>query len=66
MQKVSAGYFIIMYFIAELTYAILSLVDQFSISPTAHFSHVGGFLTGILIVGIFKGVKGESCKKKEK
>ena len=66
MRKVSAGYFIITYFIAELTYAIVSLVDPFSIGQTAHFAHIGGFIAGVIIAGIFKGIKGESYKKKKK
>jgi len=66
MRKVSAGYFIITYFIAELTYAIISLVDPFAIGQTAHFAHVGGFIAGAIIAGIFKGVKGDSYKKKKK
>ena len=66
MRKVSAGYFIITYFIAELTYAIVSLVDPFSIGQTAHFAHIGGFIAGAIIAGIFKGVKGDSYKKKKK
>ncbi|MBY8984723.1 MAG: rhomboid family intramembrane serine protease [Candidatus Lokiarchaeota archaeon] len=66
MRKVSAGYFIITYFIAELTYAIVSLVDPFSIGQTAHFAHIGGFIAGAIIAGIFKGVKGDSYKTKKK
>ncbi|MHA2010260.1 MAG: rhomboid family intramembrane serine protease [Promethearchaeota archaeon] len=66
MRKVSAGYFIITYFIAELTYAIVSLVDPFSIGQTAHFAHVGGFIAGAIIAGIFKAAKGNSYKKKKK
>ncbi|MHA2280409.1 MAG: rhomboid family intramembrane serine protease [Promethearchaeota archaeon] len=66
MRKVSAGYFIITYFIAELTYAIVSLVDPFSIGQTAHFAHIGGFIAGAIVAGIFKGIKGESFNKKKK
>ena len=66
MRKVSAGYFIITYFIAELTYAIVSLSNPFGMGQTAHFAHVGGFIAGAIIAGIFKGVKGESYKKKKK
>ena len=65
-RKVSAGYFIITYFIAELTYALVSLMDPFSIGQTAHFAHIGGFIGGAVIAGIFKAVKGESYKKKKK
>ena len=65
MRKVSAGYFIITYFIAELTYAIYSLADPFGMGSTAHFAHVGGFIAGAIIVGIFKGVKGTSYKNKK-
>ena len=66
MRKVSAGVFILTYFIAELTYAIVSLVDPFSIGQTAHFAHVGGFIAGAIIAGGFKAVKGSSYKKKPK
>jgi membrane associated rhomboid family serine protease len=65
-RKVSAGYFILTYFIAELTYAIVSLTDPFSVGQTAHFAHIGGFIAGAVIAGVFKGVKGESYKKKPK
>jgi len=65
MRKVSAGYFIITYFIAELTYAIYSIYAPFG-SQTAHFAHVGGFIAGAIIAGIFKGVKGTSYMKKPK
>jgi membrane associated rhomboid family serine protease len=63
MRKVSAGYFILTYFIAEITYAIYSLASPLG-SSTAHFAHVGGFLAGIIIAGIFKAVKPEYRKKK--
>jgi len=66
MRKVNAGYFILTYFIAELTYAIVSITDPFSIGQTAHFAHVGGFIAGAIIAGIFKAVKGTSYKKKKK
>ncbi len=66
MRKVSAGYFILTYFIAELIYAIYSLIDPFGAGQTAHFAHVGGFLAGAIIAGIYKGVKGTSYKKKKK
>ncbi|MHA2035201.1 MAG: rhomboid family intramembrane serine protease [Promethearchaeota archaeon] len=65
MRKVSAGYFIITYFIAELTYAIYSLYNPFG-SSTAHFAHIGGFVAGAIIAGIYKGIKGTSYKKKKK
>jgi membrane associated rhomboid family serine protease len=65
MRKVSAGYFIITYFIAELTYAIYSLYNPFGTS-TAHFAHIGGFVAGAIIAGIYKGIKGTSYKKKKK
>jgi len=65
MRKVSAGYFIITYFIAELSYALYSLMDPFGVGSTAHFAHVGGFIAGAIIAGIFKGIKGESYKKKK-
>jgi len=63
MRKVSAGYFILTYFIAEITYAIYSLASPLG-SSTAHFAHVGGFLAGLIIAGIFKAVKPEYRKKK--
>ncbi|UCD00653.1 MAG: rhomboid family intramembrane serine protease [Promethearchaeota archaeon] len=66
MRRVSAGYFILTYFIAELTYALVSLMDPFSVGQTAHFAHVGGFIAGAIIAGIFKAVKGTSYKKKPK
>ncbi|MFW9900999.1 MAG: rhomboid family intramembrane serine protease [Candidatus Thorarchaeota archaeon] len=66
MRKVSAGYFILTYFIAELIYAIYSLVDPFGAGQTAHFAHVGGFIAGAIIAGIYKGIKGTSYKKKKK
>ena len=65
MRKVSAGYFILTYFIAELSYAIYSLLDPFAVGSTAHFAPVGGFIAGAIIAGIFKGVKGTSYKKKK-
>jgi membrane associated rhomboid family serine protease len=65
MRKVSAGYFIVTYFIAELTYAIYSLYDPFGMGSTAHFAHVGGFISGFIIASIFKAVKGTSYKKKK-
>ncbi|MFW9971107.1 MAG: rhomboid family intramembrane serine protease [Candidatus Odinarchaeota archaeon] len=65
MRKVSAGYFILTYFIAELSYALYSLIDPFSVGSTAHFAHVGGFIAGAVIAGIYKGVKGTSYKKKK-
>jgi membrane associated rhomboid family serine protease len=66
MRKVSAGYFILTYFIAELIYAIYSLIDPLSLGQTAHFAHVGGFIAGAIIAGIYKGIKGTSYKKKNK
>lgn len=65
MRKVSAGYFILTYFIAELSYAIYSLADPFGVGSTAHFAHVGGFVAGAIIAGVFKGIKGTSYKKKK-
>jgi membrane associated rhomboid family serine protease len=65
MRKVSAGYFIVTYFVAELTYAIYSLYDPFGMGSTAHFAHVGGFISGAIIAGIFKAVKGTNYKKKK-
>ncbi|MBD3216321.1 MAG: rhomboid family intramembrane serine protease [Candidatus Lokiarchaeota archaeon] len=57
MRKVSASYFIITYFIAELTYAIYSIVDPLAIGQTAHFAHIGGFVAGAIIAGIAKVAK---------
>ena len=65
MRKVTASYFIITYFIAELTYTMVSLTNPLT-SQTAHFAHVGGFLAGAIMAGIFKAVKGTSYKKKPK
>jgi hypothetical protein len=62
MRKVNASYFIITYFIAELTYAFFS----FELTGTAHFAHVGGFVAGAIIALIFKAVKGSSYKEKPK
>ena len=62
MRKVNASYFIITYFIAELTYAFFS----FELTGTAHFAHVGGFVAGAVIALIFKAVKGSSYKEKPK
>ena len=64
MRKVNAGYFILTYFIAELTYAIVSLSNPFGTS-TAHFAHVGGFIAGAIIAGIFKGIRGNHIKRKK-
>lgn len=65
MRKVNAGYFILTYFIAELSYAIYSLYDPFGLGQTAHFAHVGGFIAGAIIAGVYKGIKGSSYKKKK-
>jgi membrane associated rhomboid family serine protease len=65
MRKVSAGYFILTYFIAELSYAIYSIADPFGAGSTAHFAHVGGFIFGAIAAGIFKSVKGTSYQKKK-
>ena len=62
MRKVNASYFIITYFIAELTYAFFS----FELTGTAHFAHVGGFVAGAIIALIFKAIKGSSYKEKPK
>ncbi|MBY9015492.1 MAG: rhomboid family intramembrane serine protease [Candidatus Lokiarchaeota archaeon] len=62
MRKVTASYFIITYFITELTYAFFS----FELTGTAHFAHVGGFVAGAIIAVIFKSVKGSSYKEKTK
>jgi membrane associated rhomboid family serine protease len=56
MRKVNAGYFILTYFIAELSYAIYAIYAPFG-TQTAHFAHVGGFIAGVVIAGIFKAVK---------
>jgi membrane associated rhomboid family serine protease len=65
MRRVTASYFIITYFIAELTYAMVSLTSPLT-SQTAHFAHVGGFIAGAVMAGLFKAVKGTSYKKKPK
>jgi membrane associated rhomboid family serine protease len=65
MRKVSAGVFIVTYFIAELTYAIYSLYDPFGMGQTAHFAHIGGFIAGAIAAGLFKAIKGSSYKKKK-
>ncbi|MBY9012312.1 MAG: rhomboid family intramembrane serine protease [Candidatus Lokiarchaeota archaeon] len=65
MRKVTASYFIITYFIAELTYAMVSLYSPFG-DQTAHFAHVGGFVAGAIMAGLFKAVKGSSYEKKPK
>lgn len=65
MRKVNAGYFILTYFIAEMTYAIASLYNPFGMGSTAHFAHVGGFIVGVIGAGIFKAVKGSSYMKKK-
>jgi membrane associated rhomboid family serine protease len=61
-RKVNAYFFILTYFIAELTYAFFS----FELTGTAHFAHVGGFIAGAVIAGFFKAVKGTSYMKKKK
>ena len=65
MRKVTANYFIITYCIAELTYAMYSLYSPLG-DQTAHFAHVGGFVAGAIMAGLFKAVKGSSYKKKPK
>ena len=65
-EILGASYFIITYFIAELTYAIVSLMDPFSIGQTAHFAHVGGFIAGAVLAVMFKAVRGSSYKNKKK
>ncbi len=60
MRRISAGYFIITYFITELMYAFFS----FELTGTAHFAHVGGFVAGAIIAGIFKATKRPSSQKK--
>ncbi|TES97483.1 MAG: rhomboid family intramembrane serine protease [Promethearchaeota archaeon] len=59
---ITASYFIITYFIAELTYTFFS----FELTGTAHFAHVGGFVAGAIMASMFKAVKGSSYKKKPK
>jgi membrane associated rhomboid family serine protease len=58
-RRITAGYFIITYFVTELMYAFFS----FELTGTAHFAHVGGFVAGAIIAGIFKAVKGTSYQK---
>lgn len=60
--RITAKYFIIIYFITELAYAIFS----FGLTGTAHFAHVGGFVAGALIAVIFKAIKGSTNKEKQK
>lgn len=57
MRKVSASYFIITYFVAELTYGIVSLLDPLGMGQTAHFAHIGGFIAGGIIAGLVKAIK---------
>ena len=66
MRKVSAGVFILTYFISELIYGLISLTDPFGLGSTAHFAHIGGFIAGAIIAVIFKAVKGDSYKIKKK
>jgi membrane associated rhomboid family serine protease len=63
-RKVNAGYFIFSYFFAELIYAIVSIVDPFIMGQTAHFAHIGVFIAGAKIAGIFRAIKGTSYLKK--
>ena len=63
MRRVSAGYFILTYFIAEMSYAIYSLANPLG-SQTAHFAHVGGFIAGAILAGIFKAAKPSWRNKK--
>ncbi|MBD3254889.1 MAG: rhomboid family intramembrane serine protease [Candidatus Lokiarchaeota archaeon] len=50
--RISAKYFIIIYFITELIYGFLSMYYP---SGTAHFAHIGGFISGAIFALIFKG-----------
>ncbi|MFX1393203.1 MAG: rhomboid family intramembrane serine protease [Promethearchaeota archaeon] len=51
---ISARTFILITFITELIYGIISL---FYLTGTAHFAHVGGFIVGAIFAGIFKLIK---------
>ena len=50
VRKISARQFILIYFITELIYGIISL----GASGTAHMAHVGGFIAGAFFAIIFK------------
>jgi len=51
---VSARTFIIITFITELIYGLISL---FYITGTAHFAHVGGFIMGVIFAYLLKLIK---------
>jgi membrane associated rhomboid family serine protease len=54
MGTVSAKTFIVITFLTELIYGLISL---FYISGTAHFAHVGGFFVGLIVALILKTTK---------
>lgn len=51
---VSARTFILIYFVMELIYGLISLIFP---SGTAHFAHVGGFIAGVVFALLFKLIK---------
>lgn len=50
MRKISAQQFILIYFVTEIIYAIISL----GASGTAQMAHVGGFIAGAFFAYLFK------------
>jgi membrane associated rhomboid family serine protease len=54
MGAVSAKTFIIITFLTELIYGLISL---FYLSGTAHFAHVGGFFVGLIVALVLKSTK---------
>ena len=54
MGTVSAKTFILITFIMELIYGIISL---FVFTGTAHFAHIGGFVMGIVFAYLSKLIK---------
>ena len=54
MGTVSARTFILITFITELIYGLISL---FYITGTAHFAHIGGFIMGVIFAYLLKLVK---------
>ncbi|MBN1213818.1 MAG: rhomboid family intramembrane serine protease, partial [Candidatus Lokiarchaeota archaeon] len=57
-QIIQAYHLMILYFITELTYALIT----FGTTGTAHFAHIGGFITGAIFAVIIRITK----KKKKK
>ena len=48
---VSARTFILLTFMTELIYGFISL---FVLTGTAHFAHIGGFISGVVFAYLFK------------